>query len=118
MPKVKKEEKVHWKDYVNRESVSKFASDLSKVYKDYDQKSFIDKVCTKEFFDLELKDRLNEVGRQLKPFMPDSYKETTDIFIKAAPHTGGLYNWSMTAFIEQYGLDQFDISVNALKELT
>jgi len=118
MPKEKKEEKKLWKDYVNRESVSKFALDLSKVYKKFDQKSFIDSVCTKEFFDLELKDRLNEVARQLKPFLPESYKKATEILIKAAPHVGGFYNWSMTAFIEQNGLDHFDISVNALKELT
>ncbi len=118
MPTVKKEAPKLWKDYVNRESVSKFASDLSKVYKGFDQKNFINSVCTKEFFDLELKDRLNEVSRQLKPFLPGSYKKAIELLIKAAPKVNGFYNWSMTAYIEQYGLDQFDISVNALKELT
>lgn len=118
MPKVKKEEPKLWKDYVNRESLTKFAVELTKVYSKFDQKGFVKAVCTSEFFELELKDRLDEVARQLKQFLPKSYKKAIDILIKATPNVGGFYNWAMTLYVEQNGLDHFGVSIKALYELT
>ncbi len=118
MPKVKKEEPKLWKDYVNKESVSEFSVKLNKVYRKFDQKGFVKAVCKPEFFELELKDRLVEVARQLKHYLPKSFPKAIDVLIKAAPISGGFYNWAMTLYVEQNGLDHFDDSVRALYELT
>ena len=118
MPKVKKDESRLWKDYVNKESLSDFSLKINEVDSNFDYKKFINSVCTKEFFELELKERLHEVARQLKQFLPKSYKKAIDILIKAAPNVGGFYNWAMTLYIEQNGLDYFDSSIRAFYELT
>ncbi len=107
-----------WKDYLNRGSVTKIAEEIGQVDKGFDQRSFVEAVIDKSFSGLELKQRITAIARTLHQFLPRSYARSMRIFKQAAPRLGGFENWALMSYIELYGLDHFDDSIAAMKELT
>ncbi|UCE24755.1 MAG: DNA alkylation repair protein [Candidatus Zixiibacteriota bacterium] len=107
-----------WKDYLNRGSVTKIAEEIGRVDRGFDQRSFVEASIDKSFSDLELKQRITAIARTLHQFLPNDYGRSMRIFRKAAPHLGGFENWALMSFIELYGLDHFDDSIAAMKDLT
>jgi 3-methyladenine DNA glycosylase AlkC len=116
--KAARDERDLWKDHVDRTAVKKFAAVIASVYPRFDPNAFVKKVCDRAFLKLELKDRLNRIATELRPFFPDDYTRATEILISVAPKAPGFLNWVLTAYVEQFGQDEFDTSVATLKELT
>lgn len=107
-----------WKDSIDKKAVVKLATQLGRAYKKFDQDSFTAYILTKDFFQLELKERINTIAAALKIFLPKSYSKAIKIIIKTAPLAGTFENWAMLTYVEKYGLENFDESVNALETLT
>lgn len=107
-----------WKDYLNRDSISKIAREIATVSKSFDQTAFVDSVITRSFRKLELKERINVVADNLKQFLPGNFAGAVKIFKKVAPKLGGFENWALMTYIERYGLDHLQQSVAAMKALT
>jgi 3-methyladenine DNA glycosylase AlkC len=107
-----------WKDYVNRKAVAKMAKEIGRVYKGFDQASFIDAVVNEPFLKLELKPRIAAIAQGLQEYLPEDYGRTMEIFKKIAPQLGGWENWALMSYVELFGLERFEQSVAAMKELT
>jgi 3-methyladenine DNA glycosylase AlkC len=120
MPKTEKQpaEPKLWKDYLNRESVSKIASEIGRIHKPFDQPAFVDAVITDGFFELELKQRIESIADALKDYLPSNFSKSTGIFKKAAPKLGGFENWALMTYIERFGLEHLEQSIAAMKALT
>ncbi len=107
-----------WKDYLNRERLTRLAERIGRAFKRFDQSAFLETLLNDGFFELELKERITAIADCLREFLPDDYARTLAVFRKIAPDVGGFENWALMAYIEKYGLDHFEQSVAAMKELT
>ena len=110
-----------WKDWVNRDRIEKMADVFAKVSRSgskFKREAFVAAVCTDEFDRLELKDRIVCIARKLHDFLPTQYDRAVKLLVKVAPDVGGFENWALTAYVEQFGVEHFDDSVWAMRELT
>jgi 3-methyladenine DNA glycosylase AlkC len=107
-----------WKDRLDEPLLRSFASQVKKACPDFRTGPYIKAVLSDGYLRRELKDRMNLMSAHLRPYLPSDYTEAVAVLIKVAPHVGGWENWALTSFVEQFGLEEFEISVAALKELT
>lgn len=115
--KAAKKEPEAFKDRIDQGAVTRFAEQMTKVYRGFDLTGFVAAVCDDGFLKLELMDRIRSIAAKLRPFLPEDYAKAVGILTKAARDGGG-FNWVLTGFVEKFGLDDFEISVAAMKELT
>ncbi len=107
-----------WKDFLNRDLLTKLAGEFHRAYPEFDRKGFVAAVATDAFFAMELKQRITTAARALGSFLPGDYAKAVDILIEVAPNVGGWENWILTDYVHLYGVDEFDDSVRALEHLT
>lgn len=111
-------ESPQWKDSVNRKLLERIASTVADIDSGFDSKAYVKAVVADRLEERELKDRINTAARHFAEALPSDYSKAVKIVIKAAPELRGFGNWILTAYVESYGLDHFDDSVMALRELT
>lgn len=107
-----------WKDSLANKEVESIARRIKQVYQKFDEPGFIKFVLTKKYFSLELKERIGAIADGLYKYLPSKYKQAVAIIKKTTPHLGEFENWCLLTYIEKFGLDYFDESVSAMKELT
>jgi len=107
-----------WKDYFDRKTVSKFADVIHRVYPEFKSSKFLSRVFDDSWDSLELKERLSHIARALFPLLPSNYNRATRILIKAAPNMPEFENWALTTYVELFGLEHFDRSIETMKQLT
>lgn len=114
------------KYYYDKELAVLLSGKIKPAYSKFDSKSFI-RTVSKEVKDLELKARVEVITDALKEHLPKSYKSAVKILLKILGpenenETGMFkeYYWLMPValFVEKYGLDDFDTSINAISEIT
>jgi 3-methyladenine DNA glycosylase AlkC len=115
--KTTKKKSEAFKDRIDRAAVTRLADEMSKVHRRFDRTGFVAAVCDDDFFKLELMDRIRSIAARLRPFLPKDYAKAVGILIKVAQNGSG-FNWALTGYVEQFGLDDFEVSVAALAELT
>lgn len=106
------------KDMVGPQMVENLAKVLKKYLRSFKAKEFIKHATAPPFSDLELKKRIGHIGDILHEYLPSDYPIVSRMLIKAAPVSRGFNNWVLCYYIEKYGVDHFDESVAAMKELT
>ena len=107
-----------WKDSLNKNTIEELAEQLGRTYKKFDRDNFVAFILTTEFFNLELKERISKIADALKEFLPKKYPQAINVIKKTAPEVGGFENWALLMYVEKYGLDYFDDSINAMEVLT
>ncbi len=112
------EEQKLWKNRLDRVALAELASAICRQYPKFKAAEFARAVVTREFLELELKDRVNAIAKGLKEFLPEDYAKAVDVLIRTAPSVGMFENWALTAYVEQFGLEHFEESVQALEALT
>lgn len=95
-------------------------------YPKFQRYDFINTIDKKISY-LELKDRINVITAALYEYLPRNYAEAVKIMISilgpANPNETGMFKegyWLMPIafFIEKYGIDDFETSINAIYEIT
>lgn len=104
--------------FFTKNSVAAFADALKKFYPKFDKKKFIKLVFDNNFEKIELLAKMHHVTECLKPALPVSYKKALGILIKAAPKLKGFEAICLPDYVEKYGLDFWDESLNALVVFT
>ena len=107
-----------WKDRVDVAFVRSLAKTFGRVYPKFDPAGFVRAVVDDRLTERELKDRLTMIARRLRDFLPREYSRAVEIVMQVAPELRGFGNWALTSYVEQFGLDDPDNSIRALKELT
>lgn len=114
------------KYYYGKELAELLADKITPVYTKFNRMDFI-KTISKRVKDLELKARVEVITDALREFLPSNYKSSVNILLKILGpenenETGMFkeYYWLMPValYIEKYGLDDFDTSINAIYEIT
>ncbi len=110
----------------NSERVKDLSNWISEVYPSFDKKQFVDEIA-KNIDQLSYKDRMILITENLERFLPKDYPQAVDILLRALPdeleseELSGFDNFiilPLTHFVARNGLDYFDISTNALYEMT
>jgi 3-methyladenine DNA glycosylase AlkC len=120
------EESTALKHLFGLELANKYATIIQSVYPLFQTKAFIAQVA-KEVDALELKDRMALLATTLRDHLPSDYLEALPIILKTlGPETdeddkrliSDFQLMPIAHFVEYYGLDHFDESINALYEIT
>ena len=99
-------------------SVNTMADVLKRCYPDFDKKRFVSLVFDEGFESKELKARMRHTTECLRQVLPKSYKKTLGILKKAVPHIKGFEAMCLPDYVELYGLDEWDLSLDALALFT
>lgn len=119
-------EYVSLKYYFNEELAVYLSSCIKAHYEGFSSDSFISNI-SKQVQDKELKARVAVITDQLKNHLPQDYKEALMILLQilgpeneseTGMFTKGYFLMPVVYFVEKYGLPHFDISMQALYEIT
>lgn len=113
-----------FKNLFNKTTVLRISKALVKAWPQFDHKSFV-KNSERDLQPLELKERVNYLAIKLHGHLPADHEKAIALLVKSLKHEkknpDGLDQfsvWPLTHYVSLYGLDHFDISLNALKEMT
>lgn len=99
-------------------SVGTMADEIERVYPKFDKKRFLASVLDDHFEGLELKARMRHVTLQLREHLPKRYKTALNVLTKAAPSVKGFEAMCLPDFVELYGLDDWELSLDAMALFT
>ena len=106
------------KNLYTPEMVASVASRVQSVWSDFDRDGFCHAVFDDSWQERELKERMAQLTQCLYQYLPLSYPEAIRILVSSARHFEGFEYMFFPGFVEQYGLDDFETSVEALGEFT
>lgn len=120
----------------NEQFFDRFTRDLKLVVNDFDARSFVSQIMDAEWENREYKQRIMHITSILKKFLPADYKdaiakivELLDLVKDRLPDFSiiddknfGLltleYGAILDNYVEQYGLDDYETSVEAIEKIT
>ena len=106
------------KDVYSVTFIDSVATQFQSAYPDFDRQGFIDTIFDEQWSEKELKARLTFIAQTLHQFLPKDFKKSTDILKKVAPYFGSYEAMFFPAFVELYGLEDYQTSVDSLAYLT
>jgi len=116
------------RDAFNTKNVTALSNNIKKVYPSFKQKEFAQSII-KKLSSLNFGPRSHLIVKQLYTFLPKDFPQAAQILIDSlmpeiVDGVEGLTEWDRfivwpeTEFIAAYGLDDYDISMTALYEMT
>jgi 3-methyladenine DNA glycosylase AlkC len=106
------------KHLFGRELLKRMSEAIGKVYLPFDRKHFMGLMA--ELESLEMKPRVRRLRDELRRQLPENYPKALKILLESA-RGGTLTNfdlWPYSEFVQTYGLEDLELSLDALKELT
>ncbi|MDF2191848.1 DNA alkylation repair protein [Paraflavitalea sp. CAU 1676] len=113
-----------FKNLYNDTFFNGLTSVLSKTLKDFDKKQFLKKIYDKDWEARELKQRMKHIAETLHGFMPANYdiavKQLYKIIdaLRKEGKNGALEHMIFTEYVEKYGIDHYDTSMEAIEFIT
>lgn len=112
------------KNFYSIENAMRLAEALHRAWPRFPKAKFL-LGLENELEPLELKERMNLLSIRVAQFLPAEYSTKVDIILGALAHNEndrvglrGFILWPLSTLISQEGLDDFDLSMKALKEIT
>jgi 3-methyladenine DNA glycosylase AlkC len=114
------------KDMLGEQAVSQISQALSLCLTDFPQQQFI-KQALAGLNELELKQRVDHLIVVLADYLPADFADAADVLISVKHHwpelssanSWGSFNaWPLVDYVSVYGLNQPEIALNVLKNLT
>lgn len=111
-----------FKNLFNKKLVEEFAHNILTYENSFKKEEYLTHVFD-TLENLELKDRMRLISSSIHPFLDLNYKDTIDILRKVKTHFSkeesmGLQSMILPDYVEVYGLDEFEISIDALEYFT
>lgn len=106
------------KNLYNHALIAALCAELASVYKPFDTESFSRYVFDETWQSKELKARMGHIAEALRVFLPQDYGEAVSILKAVAPKFTGFEYMFFPWFVERYGIDEFEISIEALEHFT
>ena len=98
--------------------VEKMALSIRTVYPEFEAEEFTRLVLDDDWADRELKQKMRHITVCLKQMLPADYQQSIRILEEIAPQFKGFVALSFSDFVECYGANDWDISMNALARFT
>lgn len=117
-----------FKEIFNKTSITELAIHVRKQYPKFESNSFLNSVLQK-LDQKELKQRVESIATTLNQYLTGDYAKDVEILVGTlAPEISpddefgegvqGFMVWPLTTYVETYGLDHFEISMQALYAMT
>ncbi|OCL83655.1 DNA alkylation repair enzyme [Arcobacter porcinus] len=106
------------KKIYSQEFIENLSNSLQKEYKDFKKEDFKKAIFIEIWENLELKQRMRHISTNLNEFLPFSYKEQIEVLKKVKEEFFSLEAMIFQDFVEVFGLNDFEISMNALEKFT
>ncbi len=104
--------------FFTEDSLNTFTEAIQKVYADFDKKEFLKLIHDETWDSLELKAKMWHTTKCLHKTLPKNYLEALVILVKAAPAIKGFEAMTLPDYVEKYGMDHWEESLNALGHFT
>ncbi len=104
--------------FFTAESLDDLCVAITKYFHSFDKEQFLRLVNDDNWKNLELKEKMRHTTHCLFQVLPDSYEESVDILMKAAPGVKGFEAMVLPDFVEVYGQEDWEISLPALGHFT
>lgn len=115
------------RDFFSPAIVKKIATDISKEYKSFDEKGFLNATLL-QLENQTYSERKESITNGLIAYLPDDYEFSVKLLLKILPppyqakiESDGIdrfYVSTFTSYIGKQGLNHYDLSLNALYEMT
>lgn len=106
------------KDFYNAKLIQALAETISFYAPDFNREAFQKAVLNQEWQTLELKQRIQTISLTLNRFLPNDFAQAAHILTKTAQHFKGFEYIFFPDYIEQFGQNHYDISIQALEAMT
>lgn len=98
--------------------IQQLSLEIKKRYTKFDSKKFRLHIFDNSWPQLELKQRMRHIAQSLKQFIPKNYSQSLNILKPAAEQFSGFEGMFFPDYVELYGIDTFDLSMDALGHFT
>lgn len=106
------------KNLYSKEFILKLANKLFLTYANFEKENFINSIFDNSWQDLELKMRMRHIALTLNKYLPFTYKKQLEILKEVKKDFGGLEAMVFQDFVEVFGLEDLEESLNALEVFT
>ncbi len=106
------------KHMYSKELVAQLGKALNNTENSFDEDLFIQKVFDKSWDDLELKARMEKITVEMESLLSFDYEKQIEILRRIAPDFSGFTAILFPNFVELFGLDNEEISIDALHFFT
>lgn len=106
------------KEFFNRDFIEHLADAVAGTKAPFKKAAFVQDVLDADHKNRELKQRMRHTAVMLRRYLPESYSDAVEILMKASPHVKGFGAMVLPDFVEQFGLDHYDVSIEALELFT
>ena len=100
--------------FFTKESVGALADTLKKHHRKFDKRAFLGAVFDSAFDGLELKQRMRHTTECMHLELPSAYDRAVKILRKAAPNVKGFEAMCLPDYVECFGLDNWELSLEAM----
>jgi len=98
--------------------IDQLAKEFKLHYSPFNKKKFTQSVLSDDWDNLELKQRMSRIVEVLGVCLPSDYPEAIDILIPVSKKFNGMIHMFFPEFVEQFGMEHFELSMNTLEQLT
>lgn len=98
--------------------ITKLEDVFTQHYPAFDKERFRSSLFETEWDELALKERMRQITLSLAPVLPQDYGQAITILIQCAPSFTGLGGIVFPDFVEQYGLEDWELSIETLAYFT
>lgn len=106
------------KDVYTQDYISNLAQCVKNEYDKFDEKMFFQEVFNASWESLELKQRMRHIARSLHACLPFEYEKQLKILQPASKDFHSFKGMFFQDFVEVFGLEDFENSMNALEVFT
>lgn len=107
-----------FKNTYNKDKLVILSSHIKNVYLEFDENAFLSALLNDNWEEKELKQRIRAISTQLGNYLPNNYQEALNILKQVHHHFDKLFHLIFPDFVEVYGLEYFEDSMEALKLFT
>lgn len=106
------------KNAYNLNYIERLADSIKRAWPPFDKPLFVSKVLDSQWESKELKARMQHISRMMHECLPLPFEQAVNILLAASTEFGGFEGMLFPDYIEQFGEDEWDLSVLALEQLT
>lgn len=109
------------KELYNEKYIDLLATTIQKEFKSFNTNEFTKRVFDASWKERALKSRMKHIASTLRSFLPESYEHSIDILRRSFKNMNSAFsleNMVFQEYVALYGLDDFEISMQALAAFT
>lgn len=107
-----------FKNLYTSELIHSVAEAINQLYPAFEAEAFTKAVFDEDWPDKELKQRIKHISQMLHRQLPTDFRQAVNILNTVAPQFSGFEYLIFPTYVELYGLDDFDCSVESLELFT